>query len=224
MRPASSRGRLLVAAVAVVALLLGAAGGYLVGALAPFAPTTTPSSTSAEAGFARDMQVHHLQGAQLAMIARERSADGEVLTVSKDILLTQQQQAGQLFGWLTSWGLPQASPEPSMTWMGRPTLAGAADEHSAMGMSTEEGVVPTRMPGLATPEQIAALSAASGRDFDRMFLELMIAHHRGAIDMAEALLARSRLGVATNFASSVVTAQEAEISLMEQMLADRPAE
>lgn len=57
-----------------------------------------------------------------------------------------------------------------------------------------------------------------------MFLELMIAHHRGAIDMADALLARSRVTVATDFASSVVTAQEAEISLMEQMLADRPAE
>lgn len=110
MTPAGSRGRLLVAAVAVVALLLGAAGGYVLGALAPFSRAATPSSTSAEAGFARDMQVHHLQGAQLALIAHERSTDDEVLTVSKDILLTQQQQSGQLFGWLTSWGLPQASP------------------------------------------------------------------------------------------------------------------
>ncbi|KZX20393.1 DUF305 domain-containing protein [Rathayibacter tanaceti] len=224
MRPASSRGRVLVAAVAVVALLLGAAGGYLFGALAPFASSATPSSSSAEAGFARDMQVHHLQGAELAMIARERSTDAEVLTVSKDILLTQQQQAGQLFGWLTSWGLPQAAPEPSMTWMGRPTLAGAADEHSAMGMGTEDGVVPSSMPGLATPAQITELGNTSGRAFDRMFLELMTAHHRGAIDMAEALLARSRVTVATDFATSVVKAQEAEISLMEQMLADRPAE
>ncbi|WP_077223332.1 DUF305 domain-containing protein [Rathayibacter sp. VKM Ac-2630] len=119
---ADARGRLLVAAVAVVALLLGAAGGYVIGALAPFAPTATPSSTSAEAGFARDMQVHHLQGAELALIVHERSTDSEVLTISTDILLTQQQQAGQLFGWLVSWNLPQASPEPSMTWMGRPTL------------------------------------------------------------------------------------------------------
>lgn len=222
MRPASSRGRLLVAAVAVVALLLGGAGGYLAGALAPFSQAATPSSTSAEAGFARDMQVHHLQGAELALIAHERSADEQVLTVSKDILLTQQQQSGQLFGWLTSWGLPQASPEPTMTWMGRPTLAGAADPHSEMGMTDEEGV-PARMPGLATPEQITALQGASGRELDRLFLELMIAHHRGAIDMAEALLARSRDEVATTFATSVAQAQEAEISLMEQMLADRPA-
>jgi uncharacterized protein (DUF305 family) len=222
MPRASSSGRLLVAAVAVVALLLGGAGGYLAGALAPFAQAATPSTTSAEAGFARDMQVHHLQGAEMALIAHERSTDDEVLTVSKDILLTQQQQAGQLFGWLTAWGLPQASPEPSMTWMGRPTLAGAGDEHSSMGMSEEEGV-PSTMPGLATDEQIAALRAASGRDLDRMFLQLMIAHHRGAIDMAEALLARSRDTTATAFATSVVKAQEAEISLMEQMLADRPA-
>lgn len=223
MAAAHARGRLLVAAVAVVALLLGVAGGYVVGALAPFAPTATPSSTSAEAGFARDMQVHHLQGAELALIAHERSTDSEILTISTDILLTQQQQAGQLFGWLVSWDLPQASPEPSMTWMGRPTLEGAADEHSSMGMGTEEGVVPSSMPGLATPDQIRALTASSGRDLDRMFLELMIAHHRGAIDMAEALLARSRDRVATDFASSVVEAQEAEITLMEQMLEDRPA-
>ena len=80
------------------------------------------------------------------------------------------------------------------------------------------------MPGMATQDQLTALGAARGRDFDRMFLELMIAHHRGAIDMAEALLARSRVTVATDFASSVVKAQEAEISLMEQMLEDRPAE
>lgn len=224
MPPASSKGRLLVAAVAVVALLLGGAGGYLFGALAPFSQAATPSSTSAEAGFARDMQVHHLQGAEMALIAHERSTDDQVLTVSKDILLTQQQQAGQLFGWLTAWGLPQASPEPSMTWMGRPTLAGAADEHSAMGMGTEDGVVPSSMPGLATQDQIDGLTAASGRDLDRRFLELMIAHHRGAIDMAEALLARSRDTTATDFATSVVKAQEAEITLMEQMLADRPAE
>ncbi|SMH45794.1 Uncharacterized conserved protein, DUF305 family [Rathayibacter oskolensis] len=223
MPPASSKGRLLLAAVAVIAVLLGGAGGYVVGALAPFAEAATPSTTSAEAGFARDMQTHHLQGAELALIAHERSTDDEILTVSKDILLTQQQQSGQLFGWLTAWGLPQAAPEPSMTWMGRPTLAGAADEHSQMGMGTEDGVVPASMPGLATSEQITALTAASGRDLDRMFLELMIAHHRGAIDMAEALLARSRDRVATDFATSVVKAQEAEISLMEQMLEDRPA-
>ncbi|WKK70731.1 DUF305 domain-containing protein [Rathayibacter oskolensis] len=79
------------------------------------------------------------------------------------------------------------------------------------------------MPGLATQDQIDELTAASGRDLDRLFLQLMIAHHRGAIDMAEALLARSRDTVATDFATSVVRAQEAEISLMEQMLADRPA-
>ncbi|WP_269087523.1 DUF305 domain-containing protein [Rathayibacter sp. VKM Ac-2630] len=79
------------------------------------------------------------------------------------------------------------------------------------------------MPGLATPDQIRALTASSGRDLDRMFLELMIAHHRGAIDMAEALLSRSRDRVATDFATSVVKAQEAEISLMERMLEARPA-
>ena len=76
------------------------------------------------------------------------------------------------------------------------------------------------MPGLATPEQVAALRAATGVDAERGFLEFMIAHHRGAIEMADAALAHSSNDVVP-FAQSIVQGQEAEIALMEDLLAAR---
>ena len=77
------------------------------------------------------------------------------------------------------------------------------------------------MPGLATPGQIARLKAASGADADRIFLELMIAHHEGAVAMAEALVDRSQHEVALAFANAVITSQRSEIELMNSMLAER---
>ncbi|ANP71311.1 DUF305 domain-containing protein [Cryobacterium arcticum] len=197
-------------AVAMVALV-----GYSVGRLSA-GDSPAPTATSAEAGFARDMQVHHLQGAELAMIIRDRTTDEEVRRLAYDIALTQSQQAGQLYGWLTEWNLTQAGPEPSMTWMTRP---GRSDEgHGHTGGAHTPG---QRMPGLATDEQIAALTASTGADAERMFLTLMIAHHRGAVDMAEAVQDRANNPSILGFANSVIVSQESEINLMESMLAAR---
>ena len=197
-------------AVAMVALV-----GYSVGRLSAI-DSPAPTATSAEAGFARDMQVHHLQGAELAMIIRDRSTDEEVRRLAYDIALTQSQQAGQLYGWLTEWNLSQAGPEPSMTWMTRP---GRSDEgHGHTGGAHTPG---QRMPGLATDEQIAALTASSGADAERMFLTLMIAHHKGAVAMAEAVQDRANAASILGFANSVIVSQESEINLMESMLAAR---
>jgi len=197
-------------AVAMVALV-----GYSVGRLSA-SDSPAPTATSAEAGFARDMQVHHLQGAELAMIIRDRSTDEEVRRLAYDIALTQSQQAGQLYGWLTEWNLSQAGPEPSMTWMTRP---GRSDEgHGHTGGAHTPG---QRMPGLATDDQIAALTASTGVDAERMFLTLMIAHHRGAVDMAEAVQDRANAASILGFANSVIISQESEIALMESMLAAR---
>jgi uncharacterized protein (DUF305 family) len=77
------------------------------------------------------------------------------------------------------------------------------------------------MPGLATAEQIAALQASTGVEAERQFLELMIAHHQGAVDMADAVLARAESRVVLSLAQSIVNSQQAEIELMEGMLAER---
>lgn len=200
--------------LAVVGVLAFSAGRLSVGA------PQTPGSTSAEAGFARDMQEHHQQGVELAMIVRDRTDDPETRLLAYDIATTQSQQSGQLYGWLTGWGLPQAAAEPSMTWMTRPatvgeTAAGAHDHGSAAHKPGEP------MPGLATPAQIEQLRGASGVEAEREFLTLMIAHHRGAIEMAEAVLARSSNPTVRTFADGVISSQESEIRLMETMLAAR---
>lgn len=216
MPPASSSRRALVAVAVVVALLLGGVLGYLGGIVNAVGEDPLPSDTSAEAGFSRDMQVHHLQGAQLALIAHERSTDPEILALSRDIMLTQQQQAGQMFGWLATWSLTPAASEPSMTWMTRPALSASSDDpHGGMSMAT--GSVPATMPGMATAAQITQLEQASGIDEDRLFLQLMIAHHQGALEMAQAVLDRSRNSVVTVFATKLIAAQTAEISQMQAM-------
>jgi uncharacterized protein (DUF305 family) len=213
----------LIVAAGVAAVTVGLVG-FSVGRLSTI-DNPTPLSTSAEAGFARDMQVHHLQGAELAMIIRDRTDAEDVRRLGYDIALTQQQQAGQLYGWLTEWNLSQAGPEPSMTWMTRPGRSDAGHAHTddaATGNGSAGAHTPgDPMPGLATAEQIAALTAASGVDAERQFLTLMIKHHLGAVEMAEAVQDRANNSAILGFANSVILSQEAEITLMESMLADR---
>lgn len=218
----SSRTRVVIAAMAVVAIVVAAVIGFSVGRLSTL-DDPTPSTTSAEAGFSRDMQVHHNQGVELAMLVRDRSDSVDVRTLAYDIATTQAQQSGQLYDWLVQWGLPQGSREPDMTWMTLPTLAGATG-HAHAGDSSTPASSHTPgdpMPGLATPGQIAQLTAADGLDAERVFLTLMIAHHRGAVEMAEALEPRTTNAAALAFAKAVIVSQEAEIELMTGMLDDR---
>lgn len=212
--PARSRRTLLLLVALVTALSVGAAA-FSIGRLSTL-DDPDPSNTSAEAGFARDMQVHHRQGVELAMIIRDGTDDDPVRLLAYDIAATQGHQAGQLYGWLTVWGLGQAGSEPSMTWMTRDGRAGSAPEHAS---GTHEPGRP--MPGLATGEQIAGLSSLTGIAAEREFLTLMIAHHHGAVEMAEALLDRSDNATVRAFANGVVLSQESEITLMTEMLATR---
>ncbi|UOQ59440.1 DUF305 domain-containing protein [Leucobacter rhizosphaerae] len=177
-----------------------------------------PGTLSADAGFARDMQVHHDQAVQMSMIVRDRTDDPEVRLLAYDIATSQSQQSGQMFGWLASWGLSQASPEAPMTWMHRsPGGAGGHDAHVAV----DPAEVPATMPGMASREDLDVLRELSGRDAERRFLELMIAHHEGGVEMAEAVLDRSSTPVVVDLAGSIVRAQRSEIGLMQDLLAAR---
>lgn len=194
----------LVALVAVAALLAGVGGTLLVQRV-----VATPAVTEfgADAGFARDMQTHHLQAVEMAMVVRDRSTDDAVRTLAYDIATSQQQQAGQMYGWLVQWGLPQTGERPPMAWVG--------GEHAAHG--TSGGT----MPGMATPAQLASLRAASGVEAERIFLRLMIAHHKGGVEMADAALADARTNEVRTLARAISRAQTAEITLMEGMLRER---
>ena len=213
--PAFDRStRLIIAAILAGALVLlvgFGAGWFSRSSAAPAA--SEPTTLSAEAGFARDMQVHHQQAVQMSALARERSEDEDVRRLALDIATTQGQQAGQMFAWLESWGLPQAPAEPRMAWMALPPLDEASDHaHPA-------GHVPGgAMPGLATEEDLERLAAASGEAADRIYLQLMIEHHRGGVDMVEAVLARTNNPMVTALASSMVAAQQSEIDYMQDLL------
>lgn len=157
-----------------------------------------PSNDSAEAGFARDMAAHHAQAVNLAQLEYDRTNDPEVRQMTLDILLTQQAQIGQMRGWLSVWGLPAASANPSMLWMGMLTSSS--------------------MPGMATPQDINRLRQIQGLEADGLFLQLMIPHHRGGVEMANAILERTQLPEVRALAQSIVDSQMSEIALMELLL------
>jgi len=219
----SSRPRrvrtLIAGSLAGVLLLVGA---FAAGSLsAPVA--SAPSTTSVEAGFSRDMQTHHNQAVEMALIIRDSSVDPDLRLLAYDIATSQAQQSGQMYGWLATWNLSQAASEPTMTWMSRPPLTGG-DAHAGMGASTSE---PSdhepggEMPGMATLDQMNELRSLSGVEAERLFLTLMIDHHLGGVEMAEAVLERSNEKVVRSLATSIVNSQTGEIEYMRTLQAAR---
>src|SRR3954470_17591448 len=103
-------------------LLLSVASVLAAGvALAMLLASMPPGDDSAEAGFARDMIVHHGQAVQMAEIIRNRTESDAVRLMASDVSLTQQGQVGIMQGWLGVWGLPVTGSQPAMAWMGHPT-------------------------------------------------------------------------------------------------------
>jgi uncharacterized protein (DUF305 family) len=188
--------------VLIALVVLAAAGALLV--LLPRG-TSTPSDTSPEAGFARDMQVHHAQAVQMAFMMRDKISDPVLRSITFDIITTQQQQSGQMAAWLQAWHLPPTGSQRPMAWM--------AGHHS--GGTT---AVPAVMPGMATEAQLKQLQEATGPGAERLFLQLMIAHHEGGIEMADAVLASTVQPEVRQLASAIATSQRAEIEQMTQML------
>jgi uncharacterized protein (DUF305 family) len=184
--------------LAAVAVLLAVAS------LALYLSSRPPGNSSAEAGFARDMAVHHAQAVEMAEIARDRTEDEQIRILATDIALTQQAQIGRMQGWLDAWGLPATGTEPTMGWMGHPT----------------EG----RMPGMATPEQINELRNMPPQEMDKQFLRLMIPHHQAAIPMAEAALDRTDRPEVEQLAEAIAATQRLEVENMQDMLQERGAE
>lgn len=169
----------------------------------------TPVATSADAGFARDMAVHHEQAVEMSFIVRDRTLDDEVRRLAYDIANTQANQRGMMLGWLDLWGLPknEASQLP-MAWMG-------------MGM--EPGADGALMPGMATNSNLNQLRKLSGKDAEVLYLQLMTEHHRGGIHMAQGCVRRCTVAPEKQLAQGMVDAQKSEIDLMAQMLKKRGA-
>ncbi|WP_282685529.1 MULTISPECIES: DUF305 domain-containing protein [unclassified Streptomyces] len=212
LAPARSTRRLILAGAAVLVVALGLVALMVVrpSAASPSGGSSlsAPAEDSVDAGFARDMAIHHQQAVEMSFIVRDRTDDEDVRRLAYDIINTQANQRGMMLGWLEMWGLPKSAAGPPMKWMGHTFTP------------TDDGSL---MPGMATDAELAALTAAKGEKAEVLFLRLMTVHHRAGADMAQAAAGSARTDVIRNLADGMVRGQQSEIGLMADMLKDRGA-
>ncbi|MGQ4729205.1 DUF305 domain-containing protein [Streptomyces sp. Ju416(a)] len=212
LAPARSTRRLVLAGAAVLVVALGLVALMVVrpSAASPSGGSSlsAPAEDSVDAGFARDMAIHHQQAVEMSFIVRDRTDDEDVRRLAYDIINTQANQRGMMLGWLEMWGLPKSAAGPPMKWMGHTFTP------------TDDGSL---MPGMATDAELAALTAAKGEKAEVLFLRLMTVHHRAGADMAQAAAGAARTDAIRNLAEGMVRGQQSEIGLMADMLKDRGA-
>ncbi|NND61405.1 MAG: DUF305 domain-containing protein [Gammaproteobacteria bacterium] len=151
-----------------------------------------------DARFMQDMIPHHHQALEMAALVADRTNNPELIDIAGRINASQGDEIEFMQSWLRERG--EDVPDPTA--------------HHAMHMSHE-------MAGMATPGQMAELAAAQGTAFDRLFLELMIRHHEGAVTMVEELLEQPGSAfdpVLFEFTSDVTNDQTTEIERMNGML------
>lgn len=202
----------MAAVAAVVLALLFAAAATVASARSDGSSSTadsTPSAGSADAGFARDMSVHHQQAVEMSFIVRDRTNNAEIRRLAYDIANTQANQRGMMLGWLNLWNLPvtDAGRQP-MAWM---------------GMGEEPPTNGALMVGMATRAQLDKLGKANGKQAEILYLQLMTAHHKGGIHMAEGCVELCKVPVEKKLAQGMVDAQKSEVQLMADLLKARGA-
>lgn len=182
-------------AIVVTVAVLAAAGGYVVGH-----NRALPDPNATDTGFLQDMRFHHEQAVQLSFIYLDRpDTDPNLTTVARDIVVSQQQEIGIMIQLLRDFGQPEINEsDVAMAWMGDPV---PLDD----------------MPGLATPEQITALTRASGAEADALFAQLMTAHHQGGIHMADHAAAHARTDEVRTMATKMAAGQRDEVAEMARL-------
>ncbi len=199
--------RTILAGVAVTAavLLSGCGGGTDqsgsmpgMGGTTTAAPTgsTAASFNDADVQFAQQMIPHHQQAVQMAVMAETGATDPEVKALAGKIKAAQDPEITTMTGWLTTWGKPAPT-----TSMGSMDMSGAA------------------MPGMMSDADMGKLGAMKGKNVDTQFLTMMIAHHQGAVTMAQQELTTGTNAQAKALAEQIITSQTAEISTMKSILA-----
>ena len=158
--------RTLAAAAAALTLTLA-------GCSASESSTDGNAYNDADVDFASDMIQHHAQALQMVDLTLGRKLDAEVVTLTEQIRTAQAPEIEKMADWLEDWDQPV--PETS-----RDHANAHAQEH---GESVE---MDTDMPGMLSAKELESLEGASGPEFQNMWLEMMIEHHEGAVEMAEA--------------------------------------
>jgi uncharacterized protein (DUF305 family) len=162
------------------------------GSSAAEAPSATRTDfNDADVTFLDMMYPHHAQAVEMAKLVPSRSQNPQLIELAANIEKAQAPEMAQFAALLASFGKP--APENA--------------DHSGMAM-----------PGIMTAEQMTALQGLSGTAFDTMFLQMMIDHHTGAIDMSNTELRGGTNPDAKKLAQDIITAQQAEITEMKGML------
>jgi uncharacterized protein (DUF305 family) len=188
----------LAGTVVAGALLLTACGstdtagaGSTTSSSSPSASSVAASFNDADVMFAQMMITHHEQAVEMAGLAAARASDAEVKSLAERIKAAQEPEITRMRGWLRSWKAPESA-----------------------GMSMGHG------SGMMSDADMAELKATSGTAFDRKFTEMMIDHHKGAIEMAQDVRKHGRNEAVRQLAGKVITTQSAEVEQL-QKIADR---
>lgn len=163
------------------------------GELSSLAP---PRFTIADTLFMQRMILHHGQALEMTALVKGRNASPDLPPLAARIEVSQRDEIAQMRGWLAERGEPA------------PGSPGSHAEHGDM-------------PGMATPAELSRLGQARGAAFDRLFLELMIRHHQGAVTMVRELYAAGGglESASDRFAREVNADQNIEINRMRALLA-----
>ncbi|NMD96626.1 DUF305 domain-containing protein [Rhodococcus sp. BL-253-APC-6A1W] len=175
-------------------------------------PATTSATTSAaeeaaahndaDVMFAQMMLPHHSQAIEMSdMLLAKDNIPVEVTDLAEQIKAAQGPEIEQLETWLEQWGEPTEIPE--------------IDNNDMPGM--DEGM-DSGMEGMMSEEDMQALSDAQAADAARLFLEQMIAHHEGAVEMAQTEIEDGQFPDAVEMARTIVETQQQEIETMRQLL------
>lgn len=194
----------LAASSALVILLAACGAPHASSPASASSPATSAQSggsvanvSDADVSFAQLMIPHHQQAVEMADLALSRITSPEVKQLAEQIKSAQDPEIEMMSMWLQTWGAPMDMGE----------------DHSGHDMGNMD------MSGMMSDDDMQALANAQGAEFDRMWLEMMIAHHQGAISMAEDVKAASSNADVTNLASAVITGQAVEIDTMQKLLA-----
>ncbi len=192
-----------VLAAAAVAATLTACGDSGTPAASPAAPPSSAAASAApsaahndaDIAFVQGMIPHHSQAVDMAKQAQAQAESPQVKALAARIEQAQGPEIAQMRGFLAAWGAPENGGMPGMS-------------QGQMG----------GMSGMMTDAQMQQLGQARGAAFDKMFLQMMIEHHTGAIEMARAELTNGQNPEAKQLAQKIIDAQQAEITEMQQML------
>ena len=163
----------------------------------PMSNTGDGDQNAADIMFVEMMIPHHEQAIEMSeMILAKEGVDPEVVALAEQIRAAQDPEIDQMEQWLDDWGLPSMSGMDGM-------------DHGGSG----------GMDGMMSDEQMAELESADGATGATLFLELMIEHHVGAVEMAEDVIDDGRDADVSTLAEEIIVSQSAEIATMRELLA-----